>query len=39
MEIGAAIGWKSDSVKVALSCARKLLATCVERKLQKSGEL
>ena len=36
--IAAAMNWKSDSVKVALSRARKLLAKCVERRIQVGEE-
>jgi DNA-directed RNA polymerase specialized sigma24 family protein len=32
--IATSMGWKLDSVKVALSRARKTLAACIERKLQ-----
>lgn len=37
-EIASMIGWTSEAVYVALSRARSLLRTCIERKTLEAGE-
>jgi DNA-directed RNA polymerase specialized sigma24 family protein len=36
-ELASGMGWKTESVKVALSRARKALAECVHTKLREAG--
>lgn len=36
-QIATALQWKTDSVKVAMSRARRVLSECVERKLRSEG--